>query len=162
MPAKYVISYVISGLDAAPDAQAALCERVTDWDAKPLGEDRFSVRECLAHLADWDPIWLMRAQRTVNEDRPNLPGIDEGEMAIQNDYASSDPKESLRRYRMGRDELVAFFRSLPESAWSRTFTRDDVGEVTLFELAAMVLGHDGYHFRHTIEASGRIAVTKVL
>lgn len=156
MPAKYVANYVISGLEAAPDAQALLCERVTDWDARPLGEDRFSVRESLAHLADWEPIWLMRARRTLAEDVPNLPGIDEGELAIQNDYASSDPLESLRRYREGRKELVAFFRSLSESDWHRKFVRDEVGEVTLFELASMVLGHDGYHFRHTMESAGAV------
>lgn len=153
MPAKYVANYVISGLEAAPDAQTLLCERVTDWDAKPLGEDRFSVRESLAHLADWEPIWLMRAQRTLAEDVPNLPGIDEGEMAVRNDYASSDPRESLRRYREGRKDLVAFFRGLSEEDWHRKFVRDEVGEVTLFELASMVLGHDGYHFRHTMESS---------
>jgi len=152
MPAAYVVQYILNGLDAAPDAQAALCERVSDWDAKPRGEDRFSVRECLAHLADWEVIWLMRAQRTLAEDKPNLPGIDEGEMAIKNDYASSDPKESLQRYRSGRNALLAFFRGLTPEQWSRTFTRDDVGEVSLFELASMVLGHDGYHFRHTLDS----------
>lgn len=154
MPAAYVLKYLLDGLDAAPDAQAALCGRVSDWDAKPLGEDRFSVRESLAHLADWEDIWLMRAQRTLAEDRPNLPGIDEGEMAVRNNYAASDPAASLRRYRAGRDALVAFFRGLTPEQWSRTFTRDDVGEVSLFELATMVLGHDGYHFRHTLESSG--------
>lgn len=153
MPAKYVANYVINGLAAAPDAQTALSARVTDWDAKPLGEDRFSIRESIAHLADWEPIWLMRAQRTLNEDKPNLPGIDEGELAIKNDYANSDPQESLRRYRESRKELVELFRGLSDEQWHRTFTRDDVGEVTLFELAAMILGHDGYHFRHTLEAA---------
>jgi hypothetical protein len=159
MPAKYVANYVISGLEAAPDAQSLLCDRVSDWDAKPLGEDRFSIRESLAHLADWEPIWLMRAQRTLAEDKPNLPGIDEGELAIKNDYASSDPQESLRRYRQGRKELVAFFRGLSDANWNRTFEREDVGEVSLFELASMVLGHDGYHFRHTMEAATSMSET---
>jgi len=157
MPAKYVANYVINGLAAAPDAQAALCGRVTDWDAKPFGEDRFSVRESLAHLADWEEIWLMRAQRTLAEDKPNLPGIDEGEMAVRNNYAASDPAASLRRYRESRKELVELFRGLSDEQWHRTFTRDDVGEVTLFELAAMILGHDGYHFRHTLESAGVLA-----
>lgn len=152
MPANYVLKYLLHGLDAAPDAQAALCKSVTNWDAKPLGEDRFSVRECLAHLADWDEIWLMRAQRTVNESRPELPSIDEGEMAITNNYASADPADCLRRYRTGRNELVSYLRGLAKEDWAKTYTRSDVGEVSLFEMASMVLGHDGYHFRHTLEA----------
>lgn len=152
MPAKYVVNYLVTGLDAAPDAQARLCARVQDWDAGPQGEGRFTLRESLAHLADWEPIWLMRAERTLKEVRPDLPGIDEGELAVQNDYASSDPLVSLARYRQGRDRLVEFFRGLSDSDWQRTFTRDDVGEVTLFELASLVLGHDGYHLRHTLES----------
>jgi hypothetical protein len=153
MASKYALNYVLTGLETAPSVQEALCRGATEWDARPPGEDRFTLRESLAHLADWEPIWLMRTRRTVEEDRPTLPGIDEGELAVKNDYASSDPAESLRRYRAGRNDLVAFFRGLTPDQWSRTFTRDDVGEVTLFELASMVLGHDGYHFRHTLEAT---------
>lgn len=152
MPTKYALNYVMTGLETAPSVQEALCAHVVGWDACPPGEDRFTLRESLAHLADWEGIWLMRARRTVEEDRPTLPGIDENELAVTNGYSTSDPKESLRRYREGRAELAAFFRSLPESDWSRPLYRPEVGEMTLFELASLVLGHDGYHAKHTLES----------
>ena len=153
MPSLYALKYLLTGLAAAPDAQAALCERITDWDARPPGEDRFTVREALAHLADWEPIWLERMVRTVNEDVPSLPDIDEGLMAVEHGYASSDPQTSLRSYAEERVDLVAFLFARSEPDWSRCCFREGVGEVTLFELAVMVLGHDGYHFRHTVESS---------
>ncbi|MEX2244766.1 MAG: DinB family protein [Fimbriimonadaceae bacterium] len=155
MPSPYALHYLFQGLEAAPIVQTALCQRIADWDARPPGEDRFTVRESLAHLADWEPIWLERMRRTVIEDYPSLPDMDEGAMAIERNYAASDPSESLRRYREGRADLVAFLRGLTEEDWGRKCHREGQGDVLLFELAALVLGHDGYHFRHTLDSLDR-------
>jgi hypothetical protein len=152
MPAQFALNYLLNGLDASPDIQQVLCARVVDWDARP-GPERFTVRESLAHLADWEPIWLQRMMRTKAEDVPDLPDIDEGVMAIEHDYASSDPRVSLERYRSGRVALVTFLRGLSDSDWSRRCHREGVGEISMFEMAAMVLGHDSYHFKHTIEST---------
>src|SRR5690349_2214834 len=113
MPAKFALNYLLTGLENSPAIQRTLCKAVTDWDAKP-GPDRFTVREALAHLADWEPIWLQRMMRTKAEDVPDLPDIDEGVMAIEHDYASSDPIESLDKYASGREALVIFLRGLSD------------------------------------------------
>lgn len=154
MPSPYALHYLFSGLEAAPIVQTALCERITDWEARPPGEDRFTVREALAHLADWEPIWLERVTRTVKEDFPSLPDMDEGQLAIERNYAATDPQESLKRYREGRAELVAFLRGLSEEDWGRKCHREGQGDVVLLELAMFVLGHDAYHHRHTAESAG--------
>ena len=151
MPAAFALRYLLTGLESSPKTQQFLCESVSDWDAKP-GPDRFTVRESLAHLADWEPIWLQRMMRTKAEEVPALPDIDEGVMAIEHDYASSDPSESLRRYSEGRVALVTFLRSLSEAEWGRRCFREGVGEITMLEMATMVLGHDSYHFQHTIDS----------
>ena len=154
MPTPYTLNYLLTSLDASPDVQAALLKGVPKgsrlWDAAP-GPDRFTLRESLAHLADWEPIWLFRMRTTVEQDRPFLPGIDEGELAVQNNYAASDPAEALRKYRAGRTELVAFLRGLDSSVWPRKLERGGVGEMTFEELVLIALVHDGYHLHHTLE-----------
>ncbi|HXH59975.1 MAG TPA: DinB family protein, partial [Fimbriimonadaceae bacterium] len=112
----------------------------------------FTVRESLALLADWEDVWSQRVRRTVEEDSPQLPDADEDQMAIDHDYRSADPEESLRTYKQSRAELVRYIRALPDSAWSRKCHREGVGEMTLFDLAVNILGHDGYHFQHTLES----------
>jgi uncharacterized damage-inducible protein DinB len=154
--ASTVRGYVLVGLAATPGAIAALLSGATEaeLDLRP-DPDRFTLREVVAHLADWDPIWLERAQRIVAEDDPSLPGYDEGQFAIDNDYAHSDAHEQMRRFISGREAFLHFLKSLQPDAWERTGRRDDgIGTLTLFQLAAQVLGHDGYHVRQVVEFRG--------
>lgn len=154
MPPAYLLNYVLVGLEASPHIFSAISKDLADndpkWDAKPDPE-RFSLREAVAHLADWDPIWLHRFQRICSEVRPSLPSIDEGELAIQNDYANSSPRASLEKFRGAREELVAFLRQRPDSDWNRIGFREGVGEMSLFEVCAMITGHDNYHMLYGLE-----------
>src|ERR1700722_19431929 len=59
------------------------------WDER-LGADRFSLKEMIAHIADWNDIYLERFTRTLKEDHPLLPNCDEGQIAIDRDYAHSN------------------------------------------------------------------------
>ena len=93
----------------------------------------------------------MRVSRFLNEDHPMLESIDEGVLAKERDYASQDPNANLRRYAGGRKQLVDTLRALPLDSWSRTGHRQFVGDLTLFELAALINGHDGYHLKQAVE-----------
>lgn len=151
-PAEYVRHYLLHGLDAAPLTLAALLHAATDakLDARP-DPDRFTLREAVAHLADWEGVWKERMEAIVREDEPFLPSFDEGLWAVDHDYAHSDAQEQLQKFTEGRARLTAFLRPLPGEAWTRRGVRDEVGAVSLFEMVAMILGHDGYHARQIIE-----------
>jgi uncharacterized damage-inducible protein DinB len=146
--------YLFKALLAQPVVAAALLEGRGDdadvWDRR-LDADRFSLREALAHLADWEPVWLERVRRIASEDHPFLPSVDESLLVVQNSYDSTLPSESLSRYGQGREALVSFLRSVPESAWDRTADREFVGVVTLHQQVAMALSHDGYHMNQIVE-----------
>lgn len=154
MPPAYLLNYVLVGLESSPSIFAALLKDLGDndprWDAKPDPE-RFSLREAVAHLADWDEIWLERCRRICSEESPSLPSIDEGELAIQNGYANSSPRASLEKFKRGREELVAYLRQRPDTDWSRIGFREGVGEMSMFEVCAMITGHDNYHMLYGLE-----------
>ncbi len=149
MPTRPLIDYILNGLEAAPLVQARLLENCTIWDESP-DPSRFTLREMVAHLADWEIIWMERVERFLNEDHPFLPSIDEGEIAIKNNYREQDPGPNLARYAERRKQLLETLRALPDDKWSRTGHRQFVGDLTLFELAALITGHDGYHLKQTI------------
>jgi hypothetical protein len=146
----YVRNYLCSGLAAGPMVVEQLLVGLSEAqaDARPDPE-RFTIREVVAHLADWEQIWLVRLTRIATEDRPFLEDIDEGEMAIENDYAHLEVADSLRRFTEGRARLVTLLRGLEGEAWLREGVRHrDAPSNDGF--AEMILGHDGYHFEQVI------------
>ena len=120
------------------------------WDFRPNPE-RFSLREMVAHIADWNDIYRERIERTRDESNPQLPNCDEGQIAMERDYAHSDPVENLRRYRETRKPLIDVVNGLTESDWDRIGTRQSLGEMTLGEQIALCSAHDAYHIRQAVE-----------
>ena len=153
----FAMKYVLTGLEGTPDVVEALLHALpaedTRWDARPDPE-RFTLREIVAHLADWEPIFSGRIERIRDEEMPFLPDVDEGNIAIQNDYAHSNPRACLARFRVGRAALLEILRVLPPSAWERLGNRDPIGVMTLENLVVLILGHDGYHTRQIAQWRG--------
>ncbi len=149
MITRPLLDYIVNGLEAGPAVQAALLQGSVDWDRRP-DPDRFTLREMIAHLADWEDIWAARVHRFLTEEHPMLESIDEGLIATERAYSTQDPLANLARYGKGREALVAQLRALPIEAWSRTGHRQFVGDLTLFELAALIAGHDSYHMKQTV------------
>jgi uncharacterized damage-inducible protein DinB len=147
-----VKQYLIEGLTATPIVIAKMFEdaRTIDPDRRP-DPSRFTLREVLAHLADWEGVWLERMERMSTENNPALQGYDEGQWAIDHDYAHLDIFDQLAKFRAGRQTLVAFLRGLPEEGWERTGLHSEWGDVTVSTLATLVLGHDGYHTKQIAE-----------
>ena len=144
---RYVRKYLIDhALNASPGIIARFCANIPDAIAdQDQGPDLFTLREVLAHLADWEPIWLERMQRIVQEDSPVLPNIDEGEMAELNGYATTPVEVSLEKFATGRAALTAYLASLPNDAFERSGIRPEVGTITVKDIATLVLAHDTYH-----------------
>ena len=145
-------TYLIGGIAGTPAVMSRLAESITDWDACSSPE-RFTYREALAHLADWDAIFGERIHRILTEEHPTLPDIDEGQLAVERDYASQEPGANLARFRESREALVAQLSALGEDDWHRFGFREKVGDLSLLHLATMILGHDAYHIQQFAEAS---------
>jgi uncharacterized damage-inducible protein DinB len=147
-------AYLLAALDNTPETLSTLLSPLPTgdaaWDARPH-PDRFTLREIVAHLADWEEVWRERFERTVSEDRPLLLRPDLDRRAQERGYAHADPKECLPRLRDERAALTGRLRELPDDAWGRVAHLDRMGDISLEELAAFVLGHDSYHLRQTAE-----------
>ena len=145
-------TYLFPGLRLSPIAVERLIARIPSeqYDSRTSSE-RFSVREAIAHLADWEPIFLYRLQTAVNSPGSDIEDLDEGEFAIKNDYASKDPIAEAKRFKEGRAAVVAYLESLPAEAWSRTVVHPIRGEMTVYDWANCIVGHDVYHIENFSE-----------
>ena len=113
--------------------------------------ERFTIREALAHVADWEGVWLERMQATRDADDAVLQGYDEGQWAIDHEYAHSDIAAQLHKFRVGRRALVMFLRALSADEWERAGRHTELGRLTLREQMLLILAHDGYHARQFAE-----------
>jgi len=147
-------NYLIKALGGMPDVFDHLLSGLGPddprWDKSP-DPIRFTLREMAAHLADWEPIWAERLCRVRDETRPLLPSIDEGQLAIANDYKHQAPLESLHRFRAGRAKVVGILNDLSSPDWEKVAEREFVGPLTMQMLASFVLSHDGYHLHQVVE-----------
>ena len=154
MQPAYVKKYFLTALNATPEVLEAFLKAlpVDDprWDVRPDPE-RFTLREIVAHLADWDPIFAERMALTLKEELPFLPDRDEGQTALDHDYAHQDPHAALARFRTDRAALVVFLSGLADTDWNRVAVKEIHGPVTLERQAVMILAHDGYHMEQVVQ-----------
>lgn len=148
----YTRDYLFTALEAAPAVLETLLRGLTDTEADRRPDPaRFTLREILAHLADWDPVFLGRMRRMQLEDHPVLEGYDEGQWAIDHDYAHTDWREQARLFAERRAETVAFLRACTPADWPRTADRPEIGILTLEAQALLIPLHDAYHLRQIAE-----------
>jgi hypothetical protein len=149
---EFYKKYLLGAVSASPAVFEQLLEGITqeEIDRKPDPE-RFSIREIMAHLADWEPVLLERIQRTRDENEPTLAVIDPGQLAIDHDYAHANFNEQVQLFGERRAKTAAVIADLNPTDWQRTAVRPNMGAVTMESLVAMIPLHDLYHLRQVAE-----------
>lgn len=147
--------YLMPGLALSPKAFERLAAHVPEsrYDERP-DEDRFTFREAMAHLADWEPIFLQRIQAGVDNPGASVQGMDETQRAIEKNYQSWDVKESLRIFAEAREATIRYLKVLTPEQWQTKVVHNEKGEMTAYDQANMLLGHDIYHFEHATQFMG--------
>lgn len=152
---KKVETYLLIALAGAPDVFDALLQGMTEEEAdRRPNPERFTIREALAHLADWEGVFRARLLQTRDDENATLQGYDEGQWAIDHDYAHSDWRAQAVRFRQGRQELVALLRSLTPAQWERSAFHTEAGPITMAEQAVLISVHDGYHLQQFAQWRG--------
>ena len=118
--------------------------------ARPV-PGRWSTLECVAHIADFEPVYADRMKRVIALDKPLMFVADENEYVKHLAYEHRDLDEELALIEATRKELARILRHLPESALQRTGVHNERGLVTLADLLASVTNHLTHHLRHIME-----------
>ena len=141
--------YLMPALEKGPQAISRLVQAI---DPKRLDErldpERFTPREAICHLADWEPFWKERFEAGRDHPGSRIVSYDEGKMAIDGKYAERDALAEARRYVAGRKVVIALVSALKQDDWGKTIDHPERGILTLEDLANTILGHDMYHVEH--------------
>lgn len=143
------LAYLLKGLALSGNTVVRVVAQVPAevYDEK-TDPDRFSLREAVAHLADWDTINLERLRRGVEDPGCTVMGIDESARAVEGNYQESEPVTQAELFAHRRETLVAYLQTLTPEDWSKTFRHSEKGEQTVYEYAVNTLGHDMVHLEH--------------
>lgn len=119
---------------------------------QPAADGGWGVVEILPHLRDWEAIYYERARAIVYEENPRLMAQDDSLWAIERDYRSQDPVETLAELSEMRERLVALLADLPPEAWDRTGEHSAFGRITLHWLMNQLCDHDREHLDQALDA----------
>jgi uncharacterized damage-inducible protein DinB len=149
--------YFIGALETGPATLQLLLGQFKSedniWDQRP-DPSRFSLREMVAHIADWNEIYQGRLERTRDEQNPELENCDEGKLAEERNYAQSDPVANLMRYQETRTPLINMVKDLTPEDWNKPAIRFGLGPMTMAEQICLIPAHDAYHIRQAMDCLG--------
>lgn len=145
--------YLIPGLGYGRDSIISLVRLLSPERLdEPTSQDRFTPREILAHLADWEKILLDRMVRSLESPGTILQGIDEGELAIQNRYSETEIDEQAALFESRRNSTIEFLSDLQPEQWEAYGEHSERGRLSLYDQANLLLGHDLYHIEQLTAA----------
>lgn len=144
--------YLLPTIEFGPRVLRRLLDQLpADALDRSLYPDRFTPREVIAHLADWEPIMRERIRTALTQPGATIPGYDEGQMAIDHGYAQADPVEQAELFIRERRITAELLRSLQPGDWEKRAFHTERGEQSVEDLANCLLGHDLYHIEQLSE-----------
>ncbi len=110
------------------------------------GEGGFSLTQQICHLRDLEQQgYLLRIQRILQEDRPELAEFNGEKVAKESDYHSQDPEAALESFERSRAASIALLAQLTEDQFLRCGRFGTFGMITMNQLIDMMLEHDRSH-----------------
>lgn len=115
-------------------------------DARPI-PGKWSTRQVICHIADFEPIYADRMKRILAEDRPTFFGGDPDLFAANLAYESRDVEEELQMISAVRNHVARILRTLKPEAFARTGNHSEDGPVTLEVLLQRITNHIPHHIK---------------
>jgi hypothetical protein len=111
------------------------------------GEDKWSVRMIVCHLADSELVTGMRLRLLIAEENPVLGPYDEKAWAKNLDYTKRKISQAIETFRRVRAENYELLKDLPESAYERPGRHMERGIETLGDTVLRTAEHVEAHVR---------------
>ncbi len=125
------------------------------WDGCP--SERLTALEQICHVRDIETDgYRVRFRRTLEENKPYLPGVDTYGLVEQRSYGKADPAQVFAQFRQARVETLRLLKTLGAEQLSRPAEFEDYGAVTLRSLVHYLCSHDQQHLAGLQWLAGRI------
>jgi uncharacterized damage-inducible protein DinB len=106
---------------------------------------KWSTRQVICHLADFEPIYADRMKRAIAENEPTIFGGDPDAFAARLAYEQRDIEEELLMIESIRMHVARILRTLPPDAFQRIVNHSEDGPITLQTLLERITNHIPHH-----------------
>lgn len=107
---------------------------------------KWTAKEVLGHVCDTERVFAYRALRIARADQTPMEGFEQDDYVRNGPFAQSPISDLVEDYIAVRRATISLFRSLDETAWSRSGIANK-NEVTVRALAYIIAGHELHHRR---------------
>jgi hypothetical protein len=125
--------------------------------ARPV-PGKWSTVECVAHIADFEPVFADRIKRALSLDKPLVFVADENQFVRHLAYDARDLDEELAIVEAVRKQLARILRHLPDEALQRVAVHNEKGLVTVEQLLTGATNHLTGHLAHILEKKKALGV----
>jgi DinB superfamily len=115
-----------------------------DW--RPA-EDRWSIAEILAHLADAEVVFAFRIRKIISEPGSSVPSYDQNQWASRMNYRQRHAQHSLSTFQALRALDLDLLRGLSEEQWESAGIHQERGRESVRQMVRLYAGHDVNHLR---------------
>ena len=106
---------------------------------------KWSTRQVVCHLADFEPVYADRMKHVIAEDQPSFAGGFHQQFAEHLAYDQRDIEEELRLIEITRSQMARILRTLPPEVFDRTGIHSVDGPMTLRSLLERITNHIPHH-----------------
>lgn len=134
--------------EQGPDLlKASVCNLGDDqWDLKPV-PGKWSIRQVVCHIADFEPVYADRMKRVLVEENPTLFGGDPDIFAAGLHYEKRDVQTELELICVVRRQMACILRNTDVEDFQRTGVHSEAGPLTMETLLERITGHIPHHIR---------------
>ena len=126
-------------------------------DAAPIA-GKWSTRQVVCHVADFEPVYADRMKRVIAEDKPTFFGGDPDIFAARLAYDRRDIPEELQLIDAVRRHMARILRSLEPADFQRIGNHSHDGPLTLGTLLERVTRHLPHHAAFIAEKRRKLAI----
>ncbi len=119
-----------------------------------VGEDQFdqtpvpgkwSIRQVVCHIADFEPVYADRMKRVLVEDNPTMFGGDPDVFAAGLHYDKRSVHDELELISVVRRQMAVILRNTDVEDFQRTGVHSEAGPLTLETLLERITRHIPHH-----------------
>ncbi len=114
--------------------------------ARPI-PGKWSSLEVVAHIADFEAVFVDRLTSVIAEDSPTIPGRDEQKYAARLAYHERDIEEQLRLIEICRSHVTRILRTMTDADLARVGNHTEAGPLTLEQLLNRIIKHVQHHVK---------------
>ena len=144
MEIEKTIQEYLAGPKLLQDVVAGMSEE--QLDARPV-PGKWSTREVVCHIADFEPIYGDRMKRVIAEHEPTMLGGDPDLFAARLAYSIRDVEEELALIDVTRSQMARIMQTLKPEDFQRKGLHSEDGALTLETLLMRITGHIPHHIK---------------